>query len=133
MISNLIGFSQKGHVAQCMHALNVYSPACVILGRKGKTPMTGKFTILDERYEEFDSKKGRQKVRRLALIDTDKPALIVGIDYEPKGDDATKLPEGTVVGKSITLGVRNLRATFGGRFLLEGALLGVNGGTPVGK
>jgi len=95
--------------------------------------------ILDERFEEFQGKHGHQRVRRLALQDLSRPMFISGLDYEPKGDDAKKLPEGDCVGKTITLGIRNMRQAFGGRFTLDAVLVangepaGGSKGSPVGK
>lgn len=86
--------------------------------------MVGTFTVVDERFEEFQSKtKGHQKVRRLALLDLSKPALLNTVDYEPKGDDVTKLPEGQSVGKQITLGIRNIEEGFGKRLRIDGSLI----------
>jgi len=85
--------------------------------------MNGTFLIIGERYEEFDSKKGRQRVRRLALLDQDRPTFLGGLDYEPKGDDATALPAGAVEGKTIRLGITNMSLAYGGRFMVTAHLL----------
>lgn len=89
--------------------------------------MKAKFEVIGERWEEFDSKSGRKRIRRLALLDTESPRLICGLDYEIKAEDANLLPEGKSEGKIVVFGCQNFRPGFGGRMQLDAKVLEVLG------
>lgn len=130
MRRNLCGAFPTGAQRTIYEVFNCAQPLILLISGLHKAPnMQGTFLVVDERFEEFDSKKGRQKVRRLALLDRAKPALLNTVDYEPKGDDATKLPEGQSVGKEITLGIRDVQQGFGGRLRIDAVYLH-NGSAP---
>ena len=98
--------------------------------------MVAKFLVIDER---FDVRKDQSRHRLLTLADQERPALIMTLDYEPTGDDLTKLPaEGKAVETVIELACKNFRwNAFQSRMVVEGPILAAqapNGAPkPVGK
>lgn len=85
--------------------------------------MLAKMECVDERFETIDFKKGARRVRRLALMDTSRPAFINTLDWEPSPEDTAKLPpEGKAVGQFFTLWIRNILPGFGGRTNVVGSI-----------
>lgn len=91
--------------------------------------MVGPFLVVGERFEQFQSKAGLKRVRRISLLDLSEHALINTVDWEPSEVDAAKLPEaGKIKNKQLVLGVTNVQAAFGGRYAITAEL--VQNGSP---
>ncbi len=85
--------------------------------------MVGQFIVVGERFEEFNSKSGHKRVRRLSVLDQAEHSFINTVDWEPSAADSALLPEGKAKGKVITLGVTNIQPAFGGRQAIAAVLV----------
>jgi len=86
--------------------------------------MTGEFTVLSERAESYQGKRGKVTMRILSLIDEDRELPMVNtVDYVVSEDETLRYNGELAKGQRLKIGVNALRAGFGGRFRLEGKIL----------
>jgi hypothetical protein len=86
--------------------------------------MTGKFQVISERLNSFESKKrGRIEQKILALLDLDdKCPLINTVDYV-LSEDEEKEYAGKSRGKTVHIGIEETKVDFGGRTILKGRII----------
>jgi len=82
--------------------------------------------VLSEETQEFDGKKGRQRIQRLACLDRDpKVRFKQTFDYDLEGEEKDRYT-GKLEGKKLTLGITDI-VVFGGRYRARGMILSVDG------
>ena len=86
--------------------------------------MTGKFQVISERINAFESKKrGRIEQKILALLDQDDVCPMINtVDYI-LSDDEEKDYWGKCRGKSVQIGIEQTKVDFGGRTILQGRII----------
>ena len=86
--------------------------------------MTGKFQVISERLNSFESKKrGRIEQKILALLDLDdKCPLINTVDYV-LSEDEEKEYAGKSRGKTVHIGIAETKVDFSGRTILNGRII----------
>ena len=86
--------------------------------------MTGKFQVISERINAFDSKKsGRIEQKILALLDQDDNSPMINtVDYVLSEDEEREY-WGKSRGKSVLVGIEDTSVDFGGRTILKGRII----------
>ena len=86
--------------------------------------MIGKFLVISERINAFNSKKGnRIEQKILALMDQDDQCPMINtVDYV-LSDDEEKDFWGKSRGKSVQIGIEQTKVDFGGRTILQGRII----------
>ena len=76
---------------------------------------------IDLTSETFDTKRGQKTLHILVMLDVSKPSLRNTFDYELQ---AAELPGAAgLVGKELTLEIRDITQSFSGRIRMQGAIV----------
>jgi len=82
-------------------------------------------SVIDERDDSYDGKKGRVHVWCITVSENASEVnLLTNVDYN-LSDEEQKLHQGKLKGKVVSVGIRELNPGFGGRLRAKGKLLSV--------
>jgi len=92
-------------------------------------------TCVQDRPEVwFKGTKEERAVRILTMLDTDTDEPMPNtFDYRPSREELAEHGQGALMGKSLTVGVRAITPAKGGRLVMMGRIMAINGKAPENK
>lgn len=86
--------------------------------------MQGKFLVLGEKVEQFQTKSGPRQTSLVQILDMGSPRMVDTLDYE-LSDEEKPVHQGKLQDRTIEIGFVELKVAYGGRLRGKGRILKV--------